>query len=195
MHHPAYQVLFDSVAQIMEMPAEDKQLCYDYFEVVEAPKGTVLEAAGTITGHQMFVTEGYLRNYHVNEKGEEVTTDLNNGPRFFTSYTHFMNRTVSPETIECITNATVLRVKRDDVDVLFQKSTILKDFTIQILQYFLERDKQRMAELATLTAEQRYLNFIDGQAQLVQHVPLQYIASYLGIKPESLSRIRRKLSS
>ncbi|RDB05599.1 Crp/Fnr family transcriptional regulator [Runella aurantiaca] len=190
-----YQTLFESVSAMMEMPEADKQLCYDYFEPVTFPKNHLLEVAGKIPQHQYFIVKGYLRNFYYNELGEEVTTDMNNGPRFFTSYTHFMNRTVSNEALECITECSLLRIKRDDVDILFERSIILKDYTILILQKFLEEDKTRLKELATLNAEQRYLKFLKEQSNIVHNVPLQYIASYLGMKPESLSRIRKKIIS
>jgi CRP-like cAMP-binding protein len=189
---PFFQTLFDSVEEfIEEMPEYDRQLCYQFFEPVVFPKSTIIEEAGKIPGHQYFIVSGYMRNFYLDQKGDEVTADMNNGPRFFTSYTHFMNRTVSNENIECITACELLRVKRDDVDIIFQKSITVKDYTMMILQYFLDEEKKRMKELSTQTAEQRYESFIKKCPNIIQNVPLKYIASYLGIRPESLSRIRR----
>lgn len=130
-----------------------------------------------------------MRNFYLKSKGEEVTTDMNNDPRFFTSYTHFMNRTISNENIECITACELLRVKRGDVDIIFQKSITVKDYTMMILQKFLDEEKKRMKEMSTLSAEQRYINFMKTSPNIIQNVPLKYIASYLGIRLESLSRI------
>jgi len=186
-----YQTLFDSVEEIIEMPEYDRQLCIEFFEPVTFPKSTIIEKAGNIPGHQYFIVSGYVRNFYLDSKGEEVTTDINNGPRFFTSYTHFMNRTISNENIECVTNCELLKVTRDAVDILYQKGISIKDYTMMILQYFLEEEKKRMKELSTLTAEQRYAKFIKKCPNIIKNVPLKYIASYLGIRPESLSRVRR----
>jgi len=112
------------------MPVYDRQLCYELFEPVVIPKSTIIERAGNIPGHQYFIVSGFLRNFYLDNKGEEVTTDMNNGPRFFTFYTQFMNRTVSNENIESITECELLRVKRDDVDIIFQKSITVKDYTM-----------------------------------------------------------------
>lgn len=173
------------------MPEYDRQLCFEFFEPVVLPKSTLIEKAGNIPGHQYFIISGHMRNFYLDSNGQEITTDINNGPRFFTSYTHFMNRTVSNENIECITECELLRVKRDDVDIIFQKSITVKDYTMMILQKFLDEEKKRMKEMSTLSAEQRYVNFMDNCPNIIQNVPLKYIASYLGIRPESLSRIRR----
>lgn len=186
-----YQTLFNRVEELIPMPEYDRNLCFEYFEPVVVPKSTIIEKAGTIPQHQYFIVSGYMRNFHIDDKGDEVTIDLNNGPRFFTSYAHFMNCTVSNENIQCITACELLRVNREDVDVIFKKSITVKDYTMLILQRFLEEEKKRMNDLATLTAELRYGKFIRNCPGIIQNIPLKMIASYLGIKPESLSRIRR----
>ncbi len=136
-----------------------------------------------------------MRNFHYDQSCEAVTTDINYGPRFFTSYNNFVNRSISREIIECVTDCELLRVKRDDVDILFAESIILKDFTISYLEKVFEEERARITELITLSAEQRYLKLRDKAPHVIQRVPLQHIASYLGIKPETLSRIRRKMIS
>jgi len=190
-HAHFYQTLFDSVEEIVEMPECDRELCIEFFEPVTLPKSTIIEKADNIPGHQYFIVSGYLRNFHLDSSGDEVTTDMNNGPRFFTSYTHFMNQTVSNENIECITDCELLKVTRNDVEILYEKGLSIKDYTMMILQKFLDEEKQRRKELSTLPAEKRYLNFMKACPNILQNVPLNYIASYLGIRPQSLSRIRR----
>lgn len=190
-----YQALFDTVAEFQVMPEVDRKLCYEYMEPLSVPKGTILYPAGKVPEYHNFVVSGFMRNFHLNEKGEEITTDINHGRRFFTAYVDFMNRTVTRENIQAVTDCEILRAHRDDVDYMYQHGTIIKEYTMYILQYHLEVEKIRAREMATLTAEERYRNFINGQPQTVHHVPLQYIASFLGIKPESLSRIRRKMLS
>jgi len=186
-----FQTLFDSVENFVEMPEYDRQLCRQYFEPVVYPKSTIIEKAGTIPRHQYFIISGHMRNFHFDSRGEEVTTDMNDGPRFFTSYNSFMNRTISNENIECITECELLRVNRDKVNILYQKGISIKDYTMMILQKFLDEEKIRIKEMSSQTAEQRYENFIKRCPNLTLNVPLKYIASYLGIRPESLSRIRR----
>lgn len=188
-----YETLFEYIAQILEIPEEDKQSCRTHFKPCWVPKDTIIEPAGKIPQYHNFIVSGFMRNYHIDSNGEEITVDLNNGPRFFTSFFHFMNRTVSNENLHCITDCELLRIKRDDVDISAATSQTQKDYTIQILQRHLEEDKQRINDMATLSAEQRYLKLIKEKPQIIQNVPLKYIASYVGIKPESLSRIRKEI--
>lgn len=88
-----YNVLFETVANIMDMPDADKLLCYQYFEPVSFSKNTIVEKAGKIPQHQYFIVSGIMRIFYINDSGEEVTTTMNNASRFFTSYNHFANRT------------------------------------------------------------------------------------------------------
>jgi CRP-like cAMP-binding protein len=187
-----HEQFIEFIEQVMAMPEFERQLCYEYFEAIRAPKNTLLEQAGKTPKYLYFVVSGYVRNFHLDESGNEVTVDLNHSPRFFTSYYHFVERTISNENIACITDCELLRIKRDDVDVLFSKSERVKEHNFIVLQKALEDEKNRLIDMATLSAEQRYLKFIRDQPDTIQHVPLQIIASYLGMKPESLSRIRKQ---
>lgn len=186
-----YQVLFKTVSNVMEMPSYDKSLCYKYFEPVNFPKNTIVEDRNKIPEYQYFVASGIMRNFYYDASGCAITTDLNFAPRFFTSYNNFVNRSISNEIIECVTDCQLLRATRDNVDTMFAESIILKDYTIKYLEGIFAEERARITELTTLTAERRYLNLMDKAPKIILTVPLQHIASYLGIKPETLSRIRK----
>jgi CRP-like cAMP-binding protein len=157
-------------------------------------KDTLLDKAGRVPEYHNFIVSGYMRKYYVTAEGGEVTTDLNDGPRFFTSYQHFVQKTVSNEYLQCITDCELLRISKPDADRTYQTSYTQKDYTIKLFNQVQEEYKERIDDLANLTAEQRYLKFIKKAPNIILNVPLKYIASYLGIKPESLSRIRRGIS-
>ncbi len=184
-----YQTLFSYIEAIIPLPDADKNSIRQNFQPFWFSRGTIIEEAGNVPAYHNFVVSGFMRNYHVNEQDEDVTVDLNDGPRFFTSYFHFMNRTVSNENIHCLTDCEVLRIHRDTVAVTAAVSQTQKDFTVQILQHHLEQDKQRIYDLANLTAEQRYHKFAAAHPDVLQNVPLSVIASYLGITQRHLSRL------
>lgn len=187
-----YQSFFDYVEQILTLPESDKVRIRQTFKPFFVPKDTILEAAGTVPQYHNFIVAGYMRNFHLDNDGNEITTDLNDGSRFFTSYFHFMNRTVSNENLHCITDCELLRIDRDDVDLGAENSSTQKDYTIKILQRHLQEDKIRLNDMTTLTAEERYRKFLREKPTIVQHVPLRYVASYLGITQRHLSRLRRE---
>jgi len=194
MYH-YYDTLFEYISRMVRLPEHDRESCRKTFSPLWVAKDTMLESAGKIPVYHNFIVSGYMRKFYINEKGEEVTVELNDGPRFFTSYHHFAMQTVSNEYLQCITDCELLRITKADADATAKTSSTQKDYTIRLFQQLLEEDKQRMNDLATLTAEQRYLKLMKCSSGIVQNVPLKYIASWLGIKAESLSRIRREISS
>lgn len=164
-----------------------------YFESVEFPKNTIIEAEGDIPQYLYYIVSGYLRLFHFDELGNEITTHINCPPGFFTSYFNFINQTKSGENVECITACELLRITKENLDKLTNECPAMKDFSILVFQESITYNENRSKELSTLNAEQRYLKLIENYPGIIQNVPIQYIASFLGMKPESLSRIRRKL--
>lgn len=186
-----YDTLFNYIEQIIQLPEHDKAQCRESFKPLKLAKDSLLEVAGRVPAHQNFIVSGFMRKYYVNDNGEEVTVDLNDGPRFFTSYYHFINQTVSNEYLQCVTDCELLRITKADADA--KTSFTQKDYTIKLFHQVQEAYLQRVDDLANLTAEQRYLKLMKQSPTIIQNFPLKYIASYLGIKPESLSRIRREI--
>lgn len=190
-----YEKLFDYVAEILTLPEQDKAVCRRLFIPEFVPGNTILEEAGKVPQYHNFIVSGHMRNFHLDVDGNEITNDLNNGSRFFTSYFHFMNRTVSEEYLHCITDCHLLRISRDDVETGAREGSTQEDYTIKILNNQLALNKQRALDMANLTAEERYEKFARLNPDIMRNVPLQYIASYLGITPRHLSRIRKNGSS
>lgn len=188
-----YVKFFSYVEEILILPEADKMLIRQLFKSVFVPKGTIVELAGQVPQYHNFIVSGYMRNFYLDKDNNEITTDLNDGSRFFTSYFHFMNRTVSNESLHCITDCELLRISRDDVEVAARQGITQKDYTIQILQKHLEEDKMRINDMSNLTAEERYRKFLQEKPTIIRRVPLRYLASYLGVTQRHLSRLRREL--
>ncbi len=189
MHNQLIQLITQSV------PLSDleRDLCIQYFEPVLFPKNRILEEEGKMPGYLYFVVSGFVRLFHYNDKGDEVTTHINCPPGFITSYANFVNQKKSGENLECITECELLRITKTDLDLLIQKSPSFKDFSILVFQQSLSYNENRSKELATLTAERRYLKLMEEYPEVLHNVPMQYIASFLGMNPKSLSRIRKQI--
>lgn len=153
----------------------------------------MLEEEEKIPGYLYFVISGFVRLFHYNDKGDEVTTHINCPPGFITSYFNFIDQTRSDENLECITQCELLRITKSDLDILTEQSPAFKDFSILVFQQSLYYNKTRSKELATLSAEQRYLKLMEEYPEILQNVPMQYIASFLGMNPKSLSRLRKQI--
>lgn len=190
-----YEKLIELVTSSVKIAATDPEIICQYFEPIHASKGTVLEKEQTIPSYLYFIVTGIVRQYKLTETGDEVTTHLNCPPGFITSYNHFSAQTVSDENTACITNCELLRISHSNMQDAINKYDFFKQFSRQILTASLIYNEQRTLELTTLTAAERYRKLLRTQPELVKYVPVQHLASFLGIHPESLSRIRRQITS
>lgn len=187
------QKLIDFIRSKHPLEEKDEDLIVQYFEPVLFPKNRIIEEEGKVPEYLYYIISGYMRLFHYNEGGDEVTTHINCPPGFFTSYFNFVNVIKSKENVECITECELLRITKANLDDLTSKSDVMKDFSIGVFQQSIIYNENRSTELATLSAEQRYRRLIENYPGILHNVPITYIASFLGMKPESLSRIRRKL--
>ncbi|MFI5139736.1 MAG: Crp/Fnr family transcriptional regulator [Sphingobacteriales bacterium] len=187
--------LLNIITQKVQLTEQDIGLCKMYFEPVQFPKNRIVEEAGAVPQYLYFVVKGFMRLFHYNENGDEVTTHINCPPGFLTSYAHFIDQTKADENVECITECGLLRITKSNLDLLTRQSAAFKDFSIGVFQQSIAYNENRSKELATLSAENRYKKLIENYPGIIHHVPVQYIASFLGMKPESLSRIRRRMNS
>lgn len=189
MHHQLLQLITQTVA----ISGREKDLVRQYFDQVLCSKNSILEESGRIPKFLYFVESGFVRLFHYSNKGEEVTTHINCPPGFITSYSNFISQSVSDENLECVTDCVLLRIAKADLDLLMRESPGFMDFSILVFQQSLAYNEKRSKDLAALTAEQRYLKLIDERPEVLHNVPMQHIASFLGMNPKSLSRIRRHI--
>lgn len=188
-----YKRFYEYVEEIIPLTETDKQIIGRTFKAVFLSKDTILESAEKVPQHHNFIVSGYLRMFHLDEDDNEITTDLNNGSRFFTSYQHFMNRTVSNDNIHCISDCEVLQISFENAKITALESQTQREFTIKLFENLLAEAKQRNHDMANLTAEKRYHKFSKDNPNILKNVPLSYIASYLGITQRHLSRLRKVL--
>ncbi|MGU3376261.1 Crp/Fnr family transcriptional regulator [Chryseobacterium sp. M5A1_1a] len=188
-----YDKLLQYICSVHDFNQEETEAFKQYFEPVTFSKNTVIEEAGKAPAYLYYIVSGYLRLFYTDQNGNEITTHINCPPGFFTSYSHFINGTISEDNVECITDCELLRITKQNLDHLVNESQAMKDFSISVFQQSITYNENRSRELSVLNAEERYLKLIKDYPEIIQNVPIQYIASFLGMKPESLSRIRRKI--
>jgi CRP-like cAMP-binding protein len=172
---------------------KEVELCTEHFEPVIFPKNTIIENEGEVPRYLYFVVSGYLRLFYYDANGDEITSHINCPPGFITSYFDFINQTKAAENVECITECKLLRITKRNLDFITLKSKAFKDFSIWVFQQSIAYNENRAKDLATLSAEQRYQKLVANYPHFVHNVPLQYIASFLGMNAKSLSRIRKQM--
>lgn len=171
------------------------KLIVDNFYDLKLAKGTNLQKAERIPEYLYFISSGFARVYAIDSEGNEITSQIKGPSQFITSFLCFIKQRSSFDNLECITECRMLRINHKNLKALIENNQLLRDFSLILFESAIAFSNERANDLATLNATERYLKLLNTQPELIQNIPLQHIASYLGIKPESLSRIRKGLIS
>jgi CRP-like cAMP-binding protein len=189
-----FDKLFALMRDAVLLTQADQELIASRFQPISFARHTRLVQPGGVARWLYFINAGYLRIFAYRE-GVEVTTHLNCPPGFITSFRSFNHQVPAADYLECITDVELLAISRQDLDYLYRQSAHLSAFGRLMLEQSVTYNETRSQDLVALSAGQRYQKLLRQHPDIIQHVPLQYIASFIGIKPESLSRIRRQIIS
>lgn len=140
-----------------------------------------------------FVTKGAFRTYYIDNHGEEITTHFHLENNFIVSFESFLTQKPTIFNIQALEDSEILYYEKSTVEALRKVSHNWERFGRVIAEQAFIISQQRFQSLLFQTATERYLALLDEFPAIFQRVPQYFIASYLGIKPQSLSRIRKQL--
>lgn len=156
-------------------------------------KGEFLLRAGEVCKHVTFINKGFVRIYNI-VHDEELTINFAFEGNFTTDFASLLPRKPSTDYIVAMEDLEVLQLHYDDKQKLYDQAMVWQKFGRLIVEYILLFIVERNKALLFTTPEERYLKLIKERPKVMANVPLKYIASYLGVTPEALSRIRKRLS-
>ena len=185
-----HALLLDRVAVVGALVPDERRRLERTFAPYAAARDELLERPGRRPDHLYFVGSGVLRTYVVDADGREATTRLASRGAFLTAFLPFVNDEVSGEGVAAVTPSEVLRASRAELQALIDASATFRRFSLVIFEEAVRQTEARASRLSTMTAAERYAELLDERPDWLREVPLKLIASYLGIKPQSLSRIR-----
>lgn len=160
------------------------------FEPLEIPKGQFFLKAGTTCRKMAFIESGYMRMYDIVD-GKEITSWIGSENKFITSLSSFIFETTNNWNIQAITDCKLYVINRENHFKLNKTEAKWLEFdNLLLANSFALLEKKMFAQLHT-TAKQRFDSLLNEEPELFKNVPLQYIASMIGITPESLSRLRK----
>lgn len=146
---------------------------------------------GSTSGEIGFILKGVLRHYIIDELGNEITTDFCVADEFTGLPNPFIQSDNNPYSIEALTESELIVFSPDRLDSFFEKHPNLKSVLNSIMIEYIDLKCNRERDLLSFDAKGRYLQFLKRFPGL--DIPQYYIASYLGVTPETLSRLKSKL--
>lgn len=164
-------------------------------QVVDIRQDDFFIRKGDVPRKLGFVISGLFRYYYLSDHGDEYTKSLILENNFISSYSAMISENPSHFFIQALEPSKVLNIPFSKLTELLESDPYWVKFVLRFLEKGFITKEKRERELLLLSAEQRYLHFLDEYPGLNKRVKQTIIASYLGIKPESLSRIQKKMQA
>jgi len=164
------------------------------FKPMQLKKGEYFIEAGEQARDIAFLEEGIIRAFYRNEKAQEYNKHFFLNPCFIGGYTSLITKQINYINQEALSECRLLVANYAEILQLYEKAPDIERGARILAEQFFVQKEQREVEIVLLDAEERYLKFQKEFPQLEQQIAQYHIASYLGISPTQLSRIRRNLA-
>jgi CRP-like cAMP-binding protein len=189
-----FEVLFNNIKQKIQITEKEEEICRSLFIPKKLRKRQYLLQQGDVSKYTAFVEKGLLRSYIIDDKGSELIMQF--APEGWWVGDMYSSITGEPaeHNIDAIEDSELLLLTNQAHEELLQRAPVFEKFFRLLIQNSFIALQRRLKGNITQTAEEKYKNFIQLYPNIVQRVPQHNIASFLGITPESLSRIRKQIA-
>jgi CRP-like cAMP-binding protein len=184
--------LLDYFSRIMPLTEEEAAAIAETMTIRQYKKGAILLSEGQISSEAYFVLEGCVRQYYVVD-GEERTNNFFTEEQWVISINSFSQNLPSTHFLSCCMDSALVVGNREKEEDLYRRFPKMETISRIILGKIFAEQQEVMASYSTDTPEQRYLKLLNARPELFQKIPQYHLASYIGVKPESLSRIRKRI--
>lgn len=183
--------LQECILEHIQINKDDLAVIGSRFEPRELKKGKYFLNSGNICREMAFIESGYMRMFDLVD-GKEITPWIGSRGSFITSLSSFIFETPNQWNLQAVTDCSLLVISRKDHFELLKCLPKWMEFDNLLLATAFATLEQNMFAHLHTTAQQRFENLFQSNPAMFNHVPLQYIATMLGVTPETLSRLRNK---
>lgn len=185
----------DALNTSIRLTDEEQLFICNHFERIELNKNDFLIKKGSVENYIYFIESGVFRYWEASMDNEkEITFCFSFSGEFAYSYLSLKNRTPSIFNIQSLCNSVAWRLDSSSLAFLYKTSLNVNRIMRVVFEDCITKKIIRELNLLKYTPEERYINLIKMNRELLQIIPLKYIASYIGITPQALSCIRKRIS-
>lgn len=186
-------VLFSHIQEKVVLSNEEKEAIKTFFVPKKLRKRQYLLQEGNVCKHLSFVAKGLLRTYNVDDNGDEHMSVFGWEGWWISDFQSFLSGEPAVFNIDAIEESELLMISRADYDALTLAVPIMDRYFRILYQNSLVTKERRLMSSITHSAEERYVQLAESNPKIIERIPQNLIASYLGLAPETLSRIRKNL--
>ncbi len=180
------------VRKYVDFSDEEVKEAQPYFSDMILKKGEYWVKQGEYRAGFAFINKGMVRSYFIKDK-TDITFDLSIENQFFTSSSSFTLASESNESIQAIEDCDLCAISKDNLEELYKISEKWSRFNRILCENYTIQQNLRVRSFIAETAKERYEALLTVKPELIRRTPQIYLANYLGITPQSLSRLRREI--
>ncbi|MEQ9166528.1 MAG: Crp/Fnr family transcriptional regulator [Fulvivirga sp.] len=189
-----YDILIENFRQLVPISEQEAEIIKGAFVAKQLNKKELLLSKGDLSNHMRFVADGCLKVYSIGEKDMEHILQFGISGWWINDLYAYLTETTSELFIQAITPSTVLQIHRDRLNKLYDEIPMVDRFFRIKTQHGYVALQNRTIRSMSQTAEERYVKFISDYREMEQQIPQYMIAAFIGVTPEHLSAIRKKMS-
>ncbi|MBA4260060.1 MAG: cyclic nucleotide-binding protein [Chitinophaga sp.] len=189
-----FEVFFSQVKDKVLLSEAEQKLVKTFFSPKKIRKRQYLLQEGNICRHLAFVEKGLLRSYNVDDKGIEHMIHFAWEGWWMADMLSFLSIEPSTYHIDAIEDSELLLISRPDFEEMLLKVPVMERYFRILFQNNIISKERRLISSISNSAEEKFIHLSATNPELIKRIPQQLVASYLGITPETLSRIKNKLN-
>lgn len=187
-----FQRIREYLSRSVRLSEAEIKIFENSLELRLVPKKTILLQAGEVCNFEAYINKGCIREYFIDDEGIELTLQFATEDWWVSDITSFEDQIPSDMYIETLEDCELLVLTRQSKENLINEVPQLERMFRLMIQRHLSKLQKRLFKTVSSTAMDQYIEFVTRYPTISQRVSQQYIASYLGITPEFLSRLRAK---
>ncbi|PEE35591.1 Crp/Fnr family transcriptional regulator [Bacillus pseudomycoides] len=188
------KILMKYMTRFTILNEEEQQAIVEDVQIEEYKKGTILLRQGDVPTKCYFVLKGCVRQYSIDEKGKEATSNFYIEEQAISNFNHHKQDKSSAYSLTCLEDCILVVGDLDTEKDMYNKYSQLETMTRKMIEHNFGEVQDELASFIASTPEERYKALLRKRPHLVDRVPQHQLASYLGITPETLSRIKKRIN-
>lgn len=190
-----FEILFSHIEEKVKLTDQEKQDVTQFFTFKKIKKKHYILQEGDICKNIVFINKGLLKSYRLDEKGNEHITVFGWEGWWISDFKSFLRQQPAILFIEAVEETELLVISRDDYEQLTLDVPVMNRYFRILYENSLITKDERLISQNSYTAEEKFKRLMDYNPRIIQRVPQRLVASYLGLAPATLSRIRKRLAS
>lgn len=190
-----YKNILGNIGKYVTLSQEETEKLVSIIRINKIRKRELIDRPGQVCNYRNYIEKGAFRSYYIDNDGKEHTVQIAVEDWFVSDFYSYITQTPATLFVEALEDSMILQMTYDDIEGLCKETHALSEyFRITTERAFAFSRKRALSNLS-LTAEERFLELEQRYPNIVNRVPQKVIASYLGMTPEFMSKVRKNLSS